>query len=84
MVFKQHTRETHFVGLFAHHVPIFNLLQASGIKCVLPVNNLVRLPSCDLDLTGIRHDHVVAAVNYFLKSDFHNLERKRENMPLGS
>lgn len=85
MIFKQQKRETHFVGLFAHHVPICNLLQASRIKCVLSIDNLIRLPPCDLDLGGIRHDHVVATVNYLLKSKFQNLEEeKKENIPLGS
>lgn len=71
-------RATHFIGLLAHHVPVFNLLQASGIKCMLPVHNLIRFPPCDFDLIGIRHDHIVTAVNYLLQSRFQTLERKKE------
>jgi len=45
---------------------------------VLPVENLIRLPPCDLDLSSIRHDHVVAAVNYLLQSRFPDSREKEE------
>ena len=52
---------------------------------MLSVNNLIRLPPCDSDLTSIRHDHIVAAVNCLLKSRFQTLEKeKKRNIPLGS
>ena len=66
------------IGLFAHHVLVFNLLQASRIKCMLSVHNLIRLPPCDFDLIGIRHDHIVTAVNCLLQSRFQTLEMKKK------
>jgi hypothetical protein len=41
---------------------------------MLSVHNLIRLPPCDFDLIGIRHDHVVTAVNCLLQSRFQTLE----------
>ena len=64
MAFKRYKRATHFIRLLAHHVPVFNILQASRVKRVLPVQNLIGLPPCDFDLTGIRYDHIVAAIDY--------------------
>lgn len=76
--FKRYKRATHFVGLLAHHVPIFNLFQASRVKRVLPVQNLIGLPSCDFDLTGIRHDHIVPAVDYRAVTFPDSRERKED------
>jgi hypothetical protein len=65
MAFKRKYKSaTHFIRLLAHHVPIFDLIHASRVKRVLPVQNLVGLPACDFDLTDIRYDHIVAAVDY--------------------
>jgi hypothetical protein len=84
MSFERYKKATHFIGLLAHHVPIFNLLQASRVKRVLPVQNLIGLPPCDFDLTGIRHDHIVAAVDYPAVTFLDSQEKNEINIPLGS
>lgn len=84
MTFKRYKRATHFIGLFAHHVLIFNLFQASRVKRVLPVHDLIGLPPCDFDLTGIRHDHIVAAVDYPAVTFPDSQAKNRINIPLGS
>ena len=84
MAFKQYKKATHFIGLLAHHVPIFNLLQPSWVHRVLPVQNLVGLPACDFDLTSIRHDHIVTAVDYPAVTFPDSQAKKKINIPLGS
>ena len=84
MAFKRYKRATHFIGLFAHHVPIFYLLQASRVKRVLPVQNLIGLPPCDFDLTSIRHDHIVATVDYPAVRFPDSQEKSKINIRLGS
>jgi hypothetical protein len=44
---------------------------------MLPIQDLVCLPPCNLDLARVRHNHIVTAVNYHLQSDFQPKEKKR-------
>jgi hypothetical protein len=84
MAFKRYKSATHFIGLLAHHVPVFNLLQASRVTRVLPVQNLIGLPPCDFDLSGIRHNHIVAAVDCPTVTFPDSKEKNKINIPLGS